>query len=333
MSIRPGFRLLANRADITATLRQRLVGLRLTDEAGLKSDALELTLADHDAAARIALPTTGAELELWLGYDDQVQRMGLFVVDELELSGPPDVVTIRAKASPQATSSNGSGRTSLATQKTRSWQNGTGLADMARTIAQEHGLTAAVADTLAAITLPHVDQINESDINLLTRLVKEHDAIAKPAGGKLILAKRGESKTTGGASLPGLSLTPTGVTSWRVTLAKRTPAGSVVASWRDLATAQDKEITAGSGEPVKRLRHQYANQAAATAAAKAELGKSQRAERQLSLSLPGDPALIAETPLTLTGFRDGVNGDWLVTRVEHSLDASGYRCNVSAEGK
>ncbi|WP_104565474.1 hypothetical protein [Ralstonia mannitolilytica] len=45
----------------------------------------------------------------------------------------------------------------------------------------------------------------------------------------------------------------------------------------------------------------------------------------------GDPALTAERPLTVTGFRDGINGDWLIRRVEHHIDGGGYRCDVEAE--
>lgn len=45
----------------------------------------------------------------------------------------------------------------------------------------------------------------------------------------------------------------------------------------------------------------------------------------------GDPNLTAERPLTATGFRDGINGDWLIKRVEHHIDSSGYRCDVECE--
>ena len=39
----------------------------------------------------------------------------------------------------------------------------------------------------------------------------------------------------------------------------------------------------------------------------------------------------AETPLTLTGFREGVNGRWIATRVTHETSASGYSTQVEAE--
>ena len=52
----------------------------------------------------------------------------------------------------------------------------------------------------------------------------------------------------------------------------------------------------------------------------------------LSLSLrPGAPAVSAESPLTLSGFRDGVDGRWIVTRVSHELSGGGLTTEVEAE--
>ena len=107
LKYKPDFRIVADCHDITSIIRSRLVSLSLTDEAGLQSDTLELVLADHDPSRRIVLPPTGAELEVWLGYAGALCRMGLFVVDELELSGPPGRLVIKAKAAVQTTTATG----------------------------------------------------------------------------------------------------------------------------------------------------------------------------------------------------------------------------------
>jgi len=77
MGLRPVYRLLANQTDITNTIRRRLISLRYTDEAGLDSDVLEIVLADNEPDHPIEIPPTGAELELFLGYDDMAERIGL----------------------------------------------------------------------------------------------------------------------------------------------------------------------------------------------------------------------------------------------------------------
>ena len=48
--------------DITGVIASRLLTLTLTDEAGLKSDALDITLDDRDA--RIARPAPGAVISV-----------------------------------------------------------------------------------------------------------------------------------------------------------------------------------------------------------------------------------------------------------------------------
>lgn len=115
---RPAYRITANGADLESFLATRLKGISVTDTAGFESDVLEIELSDHDGAAPIALPSTGAELEVWLGYRPAgLRRMGLFVVDEIELAGWPGCMTIRGRAAPfEATAR---GKTDLQTQKTR----------------------------------------------------------------------------------------------------------------------------------------------------------------------------------------------------------------------
>jgi phage protein D len=329
VGLRPEFRLLANGGDITATVQARLKALRFTDATGLESDVLDVALDDSDPANQIQMPPTGAELELFLGYDGQAQRMGLFVVDEVDLMGWPGDMRIRAHAAPFDKSKGG--KNTLQSQKTRSWPKDTKLGAMVQKIAKEHGMEGAVSQSLASITLPHLDQSDESDMHFLVRIARKYDAVVKPAGGKLVVAKRGETKSVSGQQLPAVSLTPADVATFRVTLSKRETSGSVVAAWHETKKAKRHTVTVGSGEPVTRLRQQYANEAMAKAAATAELDKRARQQRKLNVTLAGRADLAAEAPLTMAGFRDGVDGEWIITSVDHSLDNGGYICTIQAE--
>lgn len=329
--MRPAYRLTANDKDITAAIADRFVSLRLTDESGLESDVLEVRLTDHDPQNRIKRPPRGAELELWLGHDDQVQRMGLFVFDEWERGGWPGYVTFRCRAAVYDQSTKG--KTDLQTQKRRSWPNGTKLGDMVAKIAKEHAMDPAVAPALAAIALPHFDQTEESDLSFLLRILKHYDAIVKPAGGKLVVAKRGDSTSIGGAALPTVTLDVKDLGDWHVNQSQRDAPGTVVAYWHSTKQSRRNEISLGSGDPVKRIRHFFPTADAATRAAQAELDKRKRQQNRFSGSLPGRTDLVAEGKLVLTGFgTDDVDGEWIVKRVEHELDAAGgYRCQVEAE--
>lgn len=329
MGLKPSFRLTANSQDITDKLKARLISLRYTDEAGYESDILEITLADNDPDNPIQLPDTGAELELSLGYDEEVERIGLFVVDEIEMAGWPGEMVIRARAAPFEESKNG--QATLQSQKSRHWEVDTTIGDMADKIAGEHGLEAAVADAIKSIKLPHTVQADESDMHLLVRIAKKYDAVVKPAGGKLVIAKRGTAKTTSGKQMPAVEIKPEQATSWRVVQSTRETAGMVVAYWRAIKEAKRHEAKVGDGEPVTRLRMTYPTEEMALAAARSELDRRERQKVTLSVTLPGRTGLVAEAPLIMTGFRDGVDGEWSVTRSIHTLDAGGYSTTAEAE--
>jgi hypothetical protein len=329
IDFRPAFRVEVDGQDITAVVSKRLVSLRLSDAAGVQSDQLSLSLSDALPRSRLQEPGVGAEIKLWLGYGLRLKYMGLFIADRVETSGPPDLMNIDAFASPHGETT--SGQTAITEQRSRSWPAGTTLGALVDRVAGDHGMVSAVSASLASIVLPHTDQVDESDIHLLSRLALDLDAIAKPANGRLILAKRGESLSASGMAMPTVPIVLSDVSSWRVSRSLREAVGQVVAVWQDLDAGQPVELLAGAGAPVRRLRDRYPSREAAQRAADAEFARSSRAGRALSLTLPGNPDLIAEGLVNLSGFRSYLDGTWLVTRVEHSLDATGYRCSVTGE--
>lgn len=330
--ITPGCRVIANGQDITSTIVGRFISLTLTDEVGMESDLLEIVLADTDPLNPVQVPPTGAELELAIGYDGIFQPMGMFVCDEIELAGWPGEMTIRARAAVYDKSKGG--KSDLQTQKTRSWPDGTKLVDMAKKVASEHGMDPKVAQSLQGITLPHIDQADESDINLLIRVAKKYDAIVKPANGKLVIARRGESKSVSGEQLAPVLVDASDCTRWRMSLSKRETAGMVVAYWHKVKEAKRREVKVGKGEPVRRMRNAYPSEEMALAAARSELQRRERGQRTLALSTIGSPAIVAEAPLNAVGFRPDVDGEWLIKRVTHRIDAAaGYTCDIEAEKK
>lgn len=329
--MRPAYKITANGSDLANQLGGRLIGLSITDEAGFQSDTLEITLADTDLAAPIEIPPTGAEIEVQLGYAETgLQKMGMFIADEVELSGWPGTMVIRGRAAPYDKSKGG--KTDLQTQKTRAWPKGTKLSDMVAKIAKEHGLQPAVAQSLQSITLPQFDQTEESDVSFLVRVTRKYDAIVKPGGGKLAVSKRGESKSASGQDMPTIQLAATDCTRWSLSITTRDSEGTAVAYYHDRGLAKRQEVSVGSGDPVRRLRHNFPDKASAEKAAQAELDKRDRRKNKFSCTMPGDPLLAAEAKLELSGFRDGVPTEWLITRVQHQFDTgTGYSCEVEAE--
>lgn len=328
--LRPTYRVFANEADITAAIQTRLIRLNYTDASGYESDVLELILADGVADDPIRIPTTGAELMLFLGYDGQAEYMGDFVCDELELSGFPSEMTIRARSAVFDTSKKG--KTDLQSQKTREWKKDTTIGSMVKKIAGEHSLEPAVSKSLESIKLPHIAQTDESDLNFLIRVGRKYDAVVKPAGGKLVFAKKGEGTSVTGEDIPPVTLTPNEISRYRMVTSTREDAGMVVAYWHAVKNAKRHEVKVGSGEPVTRLKMYYPTAEMALAAARSELDRRKRHKTTISIQMPGRPDIMAEGKMTLAGFRDGVEADWVITRVQHSIDGSGgYVCQIEGE--
>ena len=120
------------------------------------------------------------------------------------------------------------------------------------------------------------------------------------------------------------------MTSWSVTLAERGKYQSVSARNRDLEVAEDIVVATGEEEPRFEVHRVYKDEVEATKAAQAKLSSFQRGKSTLTLETIGDPGMIAEAKLNLSGFREGVNGAWVIESVTHKLGCDGYTITVVA---
>lgn len=319
----PTFSILVGDEDYTAVVNDRLIELRLVDLAGWKSDYLELVLDDREEMKR---PTHGAKIMVQLGYaEDKLYKMGTYTHDETEFAGPPKRMIIRAAGI--------NFREKLKAPRTRSLDDVT-LGGLVEGIAAEHGYSAYVDEFLKEITVPHIDQTAESDLRLLTRLAAQYNALFKATGTSLLMVPKGGKKSAAVKdALGSVTLTPGDVTSWRVPRQDKSRYSGVRATWYDFDAAQLKSAIAGddSGN-VRELPTQYPSQQEAWQAANAELEKLIRSKADAEITLPGRPDLTAEGGLVLEGFRDGVDDEYTITRVEHTYTKrGGYKCKVQAE--
>lgn len=322
MGLRPDFLLTIGSADVTARVRDRLLRLSLVDASGEDGDTFEFEIDDRDGL--VAAPRRGVSISVSLGYADQaLTTMGEFTVDEVELAGPPELMTVRAKSADM--------RSTIKSPRTRAWSNTT-IARIVQTIASEHGLKPAVAASLGATVVQHRDQTNESDLHFLTRLAVDHGAVAAAKHGRLVFAISSSATSVSGEALPVVTLDRRDLTTWRLTDTDRDEHGSVRAKWRDMGAAKTRFAKAGSGDPTTTLRHVYPTEAAAQAAADARAKKLKRGAKALELTMPGLTTLRAQTPIEVTGLRSDYLGRWIVSKAEHEIDfgGGGYTTRVEA---
>lgn len=325
----PIFTITVDWADITAKVADRLLSLRVTDEAGIKSDTVALTIDNRDNA--VAVPRHGVIMKVSMGYDETgAVYMGAYTVDEVSTTLSPRSMTIGGKAADMLAG--------LKVRKSRAWPSLT-LGELVETIAAEHDLKPKISEALAAIDIAPVpyrqlDQTNESDLHLLTRLAKQYDAIAKPANGFLLFVLKGEAKTATGQTLSPVTLTEGEVKSGRARAADRGKYASVKAYYLDDETQERTAVTAGEGSPVFSLRRTYPDAPQAEAAAAARLDALTRGTSTLSLTLEGRPEIMAESPLTFVSGDALAAGEWIVTRAEHELTGragGGMTSRIEAE--
>ncbi|MWQ18735.1 phage late control D family protein [Glaesserella parasuis] len=345
--------------DITTLLSQRLMNLTLTDSRGFEADQLDFTLDDTDGL--LELPSRGAILSLGLGWKDEALTFkGEYTVDEVEHSGAPDCVTIRARSADL--------RGSLMNRHERSFHKTT-LGKIVQQIADENQLQAMVGDEYKNLEIKHIDQTDESSISFLTRLAEEHDAIATVKNGRLLFIKSGKSTTASGQKLPEFILTRQDGDSHRFAIAEGDNYKAVKAYWHDTATGKRGEViidentevkkvnkttkkgkiskkqttviqqnkpVESDNDQIKTLRHTYATQRTALNACKRHFEKLQRGVATFSLNLAeGNAELIPETTVNVVGFKAEIDSNaWIVTQVTHSLSAdSGFTTAIECELK
>ncbi|WP_142847072.1 contractile injection system protein, VgrG/Pvc8 family [Telmatospirillum sp. J64-1] len=319
----PAFCITADTIDVTGRLAKRMISLRLTDKPGMEADEVEIVLSDADGA--LNLPRRGATLRVAIGWQGELVEKGSFQVDEVSHSGPPDVLTIRARAAQF--------QGPLKDQREEAY-DGLTLGEILTAIARRNNLVPAIEAGLAAIAIAHIDQTNESDANFLTRLGQDYDAIATIKGDHLLFMPSGHPVTLSGRPLTPVLVTRADTDRHDFTIADRGSYTGVRAKWRYLFSSATLYAIAGEeGGSMKTLKRDFPTEEEAQAAANAELARLRRGQKEIRLSLAkGRPEIIANRPLTLSGWRPEIdNTQWLAGEVVHTIADGGYVTEVTAQ--
>ncbi|EBQ5801630.1 phage late control D family protein [Salmonella enterica subsp. enterica serovar Rissen] len=345
----PAFSITIEGKDVTTVMDTRLMSLTLTDNRGFEADQLDLELDDADGL--IALPRRGAVIQLALGWKGQpLFPKGAFTVDEIEHSGAPDRLTIRARSADF--------RETLNTRREKSWHQTT-VGEVVKEIAARHNLKVALGKDLTDKALDHMDQTNVSDASFLMKLARQYGAIASVKDGNLLFIRQGQGRTASGKPLPVITITRKAGDGHRFTLADRGAYTGVIASWLHTREPRKKETTSvkrrrkkattpkepeakqgdylvGTDENVLVLNRTYANRNNAERAAKMQWERLQRGVASFSLQLAeGRADLYTEMPVKVTGFKQPIDdAEWTITTLTHSVSPdNGFTTSMELEVK
>jgi Phage protein D len=321
-------RLTLDGKDLADKIDPRLIELTLTEKRGGEADELSITL--HNADGALALPEPGKVIALSLGWasgEDVTVGLvdkGRFTVDEVGASGPPDIVTIRARSADLS----GSYRK----RRTQTWKNTT-LGAVLNDIAARHGITAQVHPDLAGKPIAALDQHSKSDMALVKDLGSRYDAVATWKDRKLIFMPVGSATTASGKPIPALALARRDGWTWNFTQAQRDENDGVEAEWHDQASGRRRKHSTGGKNP-KRLKRTYSSENDAKQAAEAESKKRARGGFTFNYDLAvADCTIQPNAKVTLSGWGARIDAiTWLVESVETYHGSRGIRQRITLEG-
>ncbi|HIG8636205.1 phage late control D family protein [Klebsiella pneumoniae] len=342
----PAFSILMGGKALTQ-LDPRVISLELTDNRGFEAD--ELTIAIDDSDGLIELPPRGAELSVSLGWQGEpLVYKGVYTVDEVAHSGPPDRLEITARSADF--------RDEFNVKREVSWHDVT-VERIVSAIARRYKLTPVISEQLMSTEIDHADQTQESDMSFLTRMADLLGAIATIKNGSLLFILPGGGVSANGKALPQFAITRSSGDRHSFRIADRDAYTGVQAYWLDLEFGKKKKVTvkerkkktenkprssaregdyiAGEDGNVFVLRTTFNNETAAQRAAAAKWQQLKRGAAEFTMTLVcGRADLYPEMHGTVSGFKTDMNNqDWIIAKATHTIDEGGFKTQLELEAK
>jgi len=319
-----------NGREVAAGFYARLIRATLRDEAGQSSDRLTLDLDDAENA--IALPPPKATIVVSGGLKQGgLVRLGTYELQSIALKGDAEsgeTISIQASGADLKRKLKGVGREHFEDRT---------VEEIVQTIAGRNGMSARVDAELGRIKLTYRARLDVSEIDFLTTLADEHDAVVKPMGDRLVMTKRGSGQSAGGEALPPILIEKWQCSSWEVSPEGRAQYETVKAGFIDQTTGKRRTVEAKTGlkGPSFTLKSPYPNEEQAQKAAQAEARRLTRntGEGWFDLARGRFDAQAEAEVIAGASFREGIAGSWRADAVEHAFDENGWRSKVEVKSK
>ncbi|MCW5223530.1 phage protein D [Verminephrobacter aporrectodeae subsp. tuberculatae] len=326
----PVFVLSYEQKNITSDITSYVRSVTYTDYLSGQSDEIEVELEDADGRwVRHWYPGKGNALSLRIGYQAApLLPCGVFEIDEIEFAQPPATVSIRGLSTGI--------RKSVRTRASRPFENTT-LAAIAQRIARRNKLT--LTGKIRDIRIDRVTQYQERDVEFLTRLAREYGYAFKIVGRKLVFTELADLRDGSAVAI----LRATDLISIRMRdkikdvyqeakgkyhdpkskklVVYGVKDGQVTEVGQSRAGAKKQSGQSTSGDTLKLSSR--GSRAAVQAKTQAALAAANLQQTSGSLSLPGNPLLVAGTTFMLLDC-GRLGGKYLVESARHRIDRGGY---------
>ncbi|MDR2004164.1 MAG: hypothetical protein LBQ74_14125 [Prevotella sp.] len=309
-----------NHKDVTQEISAYLSSVTYTDNEEEFADDISLEL-DNTSGIWFEkwYPDEGDILKLYIGYQDKQFDTGTFEVDEIVLSGPPDKVEIKAISA--------SVKKALRTRNNKAFEKQT-LKQIAMYFTNKHGFT-LIDDTnmLNQINLDRKTQENKTDLAFLSEIAKEYGFLFSIKGDKMVftsyhaLDNAASITTINNLQISDYSLKEKMYDTYAAATFKafnRKTGKVITSSYKDDINSPNMDEI--RGEAVRTGSQAYAR-------ARGNLWNKNKFKQSGSISMPGDPLLVAGVNFDLEGF--GVaSGKYHITKSSHNVSNSGYTTSI-----
>lgn len=321
--------------DISANISSSFLSFSYTDNVSGNADEIQLRLEDvKELWKDLLYPAKGSTIkasiivENW-DYEGFAESLscGVFEIDEIQLSGPPDVAEIKAISIPVSSNLRGE-------KKTRAWEM-INLAKIAGEIAAKSNLK--LIFDCNDVNYDRVEQIRQNDLEFLFKLCKDAGLMVKIADKKLIVFD--EEKYESKDIVRIIKKSETDLLSYSFSTNSRDVYKNVEINYQDPETGekiktnytpsnapkvgQTLKINESTNFAKLKKTPKGTKTMAAAQKAKNLLREKNKNEYKANIRLMGDVKLNAGSTIYINGF-GYFDGKYYIETAVHSIDSSGY---------
>jgi len=255
---------------------------------------------------------------------DSVLDCGLFELDNIDLSGPPSLLTLKATSLSYSS-------TMRQTIKSKSWENVT-LKQIARQIAEANGM-GVMYEAADNPKYSRVEQYRASDISFLQKLCHDAGCSLKAANNIIIIFDQAEYEAKN--AVKTIVFGKSGYIKYKLSTGENdiytscrvyyTDSGGVTISATEYA--ENYREGEDNGQCLE-VRQKVSSVAEAQTLAHKLLRLHNKLETTAVFTFPGDTSLVAGCAVQLSGFGFW-DGKYIIKQARHSVSKSGYTTDIT----
>lgn len=315
-----------NGKKVTKIFTGKIVSATYSDGASGELDDLSLVVEDRAGQwINSWAPREGDKIHLAIETADQIKpgvvkkfNLGTFFVDELEVTGPPSLVTIRATSHPAAAEIK-------QTKRTKVWEKVT-LKRIAEDVAKRGGLKLAY-DVKFNPSYDRIDQTEQTDTAFLFAQAAKEGVGIKVANGKLVLF----DEATYEKKEPKLTIDLAAGQVVEYTFRWASSNTRYVACQVAYTTPKKKKTISATyrapgapkNGPILKLNQQVDSEAEGLRVARNALREKNKEAGRARLTVVGDPRLMTATTIKILNV-GRFSGAYIIDSATHQIDTGGY---------